>query len=959
MMDLGTPKHYNNAMPAMFSHRMSAIALTACVGLLAGISSAGADTDIKVTQKASASAGLAGHHGTINSSRLIVRSNDKAALETLVTAIGNALQGVSLGRTLDSAGTAFIVNTPDIESAIAVQKLMIGQDGVRSVRLDQERASIQRPAQTNGRRIILPRNRPQSTESGIGIRSLPIQPEAPRGGSGDADFIDQWHFFNNPASGGYLGFADRDNNITTAIYDTLGYTGAGVVVGVPASGLNVHIDLDHLDLVNKYDLSLSMLFDADTPPGYATTGWAGIVGAERGNTEAGQGVAPGATLSTFRWGTASPLIEFEAYDWLNQDVDIKFYRVGDDYTFPGGVYNNGHVNDYVMAPFLNSIRFGRSGNGTVHVYGTGVGRIDGDGNINFLPDPYTFTDVNPDAPNSFSPIDQLEIAPNVVALGLTNAYTSGPYYITGSTNNYPPAMNRRSLIINTVAEDGNFDIYAAQGTSVFASVYGGTNNIAQSLSQADPDDNVDLRGVLTTVPNLNDPDPGDSGFVPFAAGDAPFSATTTGPAIASGIVALMLEANPDLTLRDIQHILFESIQDSTRADNIKWPNYDLNRIYYAPFPFLIPPFPRNFWQTNSGLYNSDTTVNQAIRHSDNYGFGMIDAELAVEKAVDWAGAPKLFLLDSGIVGDIGGGTNTDDPRVDQEILDAEWVEFIAVDGSTGTQGESGMVVFASSALFNFCVRQNIIVEAIVVELSIKGEGSNDLYINMISPSGTRSILAMPTTLNTTGSADDENLDDDDRDQGFGSGNVGGDDFAYYQHPFLTWKHWGEKAGGVWSIEITDYGPDEITPEGAEAGDDPMTNPGADMITTLGEIGIPGSAFRSAKELSAFRIKIYGYKVGLDIFEGCNPFTTSCPADLNGDGIVNTLDLQIYIDWYITRNALADLNADGAINLTDLFIFRGIWAPGYCTPGGVPRGGGRPGAGGTNVGDDNDPVTSPI
>ncbi len=61
------------------------------------------------------------------------------------------------------------------------------------------------------------------------------------------------------------------------------------------------------------------------------------------------------------------------------------------------------------------------------------------------------------------------------------------------------------------------------------------------------------------------------------------------------------------------------------------------------------------------------------------------------------------------------------------------------------------------------------------------------------------------------------------DEPFNSGETNGTAYAYYQHPFLTHKHWGELSGGQWSISIDDYGVDEMNPEGAEPGD-PMAMP---------------------------------------------------------------------------------------------------------------------------------------
>ncbi|MGV6813501.1 MAG: proprotein convertase P-domain-containing protein, partial [Phycisphaerales bacterium] len=872
---------------------------------------------------------------------MIVRVTDANAFESYFDSVAGIFPRVTLSNESFDEVLVYRVHVPNLMTAKNVQNLLGAQESV--VAVSNYRGLDQHLAQIAAERFDRPSAHRSSNQAGIGIRPYINHNDGPQfGGSGDPQYSNQWHLVNG--GGGPLAL---DNNVTPAIFDTLGFDGSGIVVGFPAIGLNEHIDFDHLDLVNGYNPALSQIVDANLLADNAViTGWAGIVGAERDNGIGGQGVAPGAQTASFRWDTDLDLVEFEAYDWKTQDVDVKFFYNNRDYVRPQGRYNNGAVSDYVMDPLANSIRFGRKNKGVVNIFGTGTKFSNGLTTDNFLPDPYNF----PPAPGDvFSPVDEWANRTNIVADGLTNTFvnltpvTDRGYYVTGNTNFYPPATDRRSLVIASVAEDGNYDIYAAQGTNVFASVYAGTNNEDQSLP------GTSLRGVLTTTPGVS----GNTAEQPTSATDAVVSATTTGPAVAAGIVALMLDANPKLTVRDIQHILFESIQDSTKDPSVKWPNFDATRTYYIPDASALS---RSFWQSNSGLYNSDTVTNQAIRHSDNYGFGIIDAELAVQKAMTWAGSPKLTLLDTGVKGeDLPNGTA--DLRIPQDIESPEWVELIPVDGSTGQSGASTFVP-GTPAVMNFCVRQNISVESVVVELSITGEGSNDLLIELFSPSGTRSILALPTTVNPFGTADADVAVDDEFDLRYGSGIYNGDTYAYFQHPFLSWKHWGEKAGGVWTVQITDYGVDAETPVGAEQGDDPLTQPGADMFTGLGEIGVPGSQYRSEKTLTGFRFKIYGTDTGLPIFEGCDPFTTNCPADLNGDGKIDALDLQIYINMWIQSDALADLDGDGDVDYTDLQIYRGIWQPGFCE-GESPFVGGRPRPGTGGSGSDNDPIVNPI
>jgi len=947
-MESGTALYRSTYSPTKTYQRVSALALTTCVGLLVGIASAGETTTsprsaISVTDIANPNAQVSkaivkstlGARESIISSSLIVRSDDQASLEQLIVSLVKQVPGIELSEPIDSDGQVFVVKTPSVSAAVRVHKLIQESSSVQSVMLDQaptqsdqstELLNLRRELRDRGLRPQVPQG--TGINAGLGITPLPMNQDS-RGGSGDPLFSSQWHFVNT------TGFVGNDNNIPSSIYDTMGLSGAGVNVAVSSLALNRHIDVDHIDLATNYNSDLSQIFDPTLlPDNREMTAYAGIISAERDNGVAGQGIAPGSTISTINWIT-TPLIEFQAYDWMNQDLDIKTFQTSVEYDFPGAGYNNGNPIDYVMDGLSNSIRFGRSGRGVVNVFGTGVG-------FNLLPDPYSFP---PAMGDSFSPIDELQASGNEVSDGVTNAFSSGLYYIGGQISHYPPAVDRRSLVINTVSEDGHYDSLSGMGTAVFASVFGGSSNEFWSGSQA-----VSGRGITTTIPGG-----GASGLVPEDANDI-FNANMSGTSVAGGIIALMLETNPRLTIRDIQHIFFESIQESTRPASVKWPQFDTTRSYYVPNDPLAGRY--NFWGINSGFYNSDMIANQSIRHSDQYGFGVIDTELALSKASTWGGTPRLFLLDSGIVGDVNDGTtNGEDFRVPLEIPDATFVENAPADGSTGTNGASTLVP-GGTVVFNFCIRENISIEALIVELTIEGNGSNDLFIELISPTGTRSILSMPTTRNFVGTAQADNPTDDEMDQGFTSGQSNGTNYAFYQHSLLTWKHWGELAGGVWTMRFTDHGPDEATPEGEAPGTGPMPDPGADMVTGLGEIGVPGSVYRSEKTVEAFRVKVYGSETGIPIFEGCNPFTTSCPGDLNGDGIINVADLQIFVNWWTTGNALADIDGDGDIDFQDLLTYRSIWIPGFCDASGDPFVGGRPRPGGSSNGD-NDPVIRPI
>ncbi|MEO1530321.1 MAG: S8 family peptidase, partial [Planctomycetota bacterium] len=90
-----------------------------------------------------------------------------------------------------------------------------------------------------------------------------------------------------------------------------------------------------------------------------------------------------------------------------------------------------------------------------------------------------------------------------------------------------------------------------------------------------------------------------------------FGGTSSATPLVSGVIALMLEANPNLTWRDVQHILVQTAaqNDASDAD----------------------------WTTNG--------AGHLVNHK--YGFGMVDAAAAVDAAVNWRTVQAETNYDSG------------------------------------------------------------------------------------------------------------------------------------------------------------------------------------------------------------------------------------------------------------------------------------------------------------------------
>jgi subtilisin-like proprotein convertase family protein len=92
-----------------------------------------------------------------------------------------------------------------------------------------------------------------------------------------------------------------------------------------------------------------------------------------------------------------------------------------------------------------------------------------------------------------------------------------------------------------------------------------------------------------------------------------FGGTSAAAPLAAGVIALMLEANPALTWRDVQHIIVNTARRIDESDET--------------------------WVTNG----AQRWV------SENYGYGAIDAHAAVVAAEDWASVGPEVVADSGVV----------------------------------------------------------------------------------------------------------------------------------------------------------------------------------------------------------------------------------------------------------------------------------------------------------------------
>lgn len=321
----------------------------------------------------------------------------------------------------------------------------------------------------------------------------------------DPFFGSQWHLVNSDP--GLL-----DLNVTEVWESTGGgatYTGAGVRIAIIDDG----VDNSHPDLDNNYDATSDYDFiDSDTDASPLSTNGhgtavAGIIAAEN-NGSGAVGVAYDATIFGSRVTTEGifPAVPDDTVEQITQAIDTAS---GED-TMTGGV----------EADIVN-ISLGTLTDNNLMDLG--------------VPTPSLMDDLNT-AINTAT-------ADGRGGLGTIIVKSAG----NERTNNLDANLsswnaNKQTISVAAVQQDGFVNANSTQGSNLLVSAFGPSGEVVTT-------DYVGEGGFNS---------PGSGGdFVDLDYTNS-FGDTSAAAAMVSGVVALMLEANPDLGWRDVQEILANS-----------------------------------------------------------------------------------------------------------------------------------------------------------------------------------------------------------------------------------------------------------------------------------------------------------------------------------------------------------------------------------------------------------------
>ncbi len=491
-------------------------------------------------------------------------------------------------------------------------------------------------------------------------------------GGEDPLYPDQWHLYNTGQVDGVVG---KDINVEPVWAQ--GIKGESSVIAIVDDSVQIrHPDL-YPNVLTAYGWDYVRRNNDPSPNNgsmYHGTMVAGLAAARDLNDEGARGVAPRADLVGFA-------LFAEGSVQLNDAVDAMTRYLGvvdvSNNSWGFGLDGNGMLwpaDAAWDAAIKYGVDYGRRGKGLVYVWAAGNGGVDEVDNANF------------------------------------DDQSNGPYVIP----------------VCAVDEKGRRAYYSEQGANLWVCAPGGAySNSAEGYSLVTTD--------LTRAAGQNLGN-GRSAYDYLSPNYTRFFVGTSGATpIISGVVALMLDANPALTWRDVKLILAESAIISADDDSPAWT------------------------QTNPAPGQPSYHVNHY------YGFGMVDAAAAVELAKTWESVGNSSMLltkeaDSGFLGSVD--------------LDVEWPLNLP-----NTQvGEYDLVV-----------SDELIIEYVEVTFDASAADMGHIRITLIAPpvpgaNATQSVLAHGSECNVG-----ERVSDIGCDVGYADGWTFGSSRHLGESSLGTWQ----------------------------------------------------------------------------------------------------------------------------------------------------------------------------
>jgi subtilisin-like proprotein convertase family protein len=458
-------------------------------------------------------------------------------------------------------------------------------------------------------------------------------------------------------------------------------------VAVVDTGLDIH----HTDLANNVVSNTSWDFvgnDTDPTPASGTdsdhgTMVGGIIGMVGWNNVGGRGVAPNAKLAGFNFMSSQSGSNLIASIGGNKSSNFHVFNQSwgsaDNTTSPVSSTYFDYYSDIAQYRSAASGKPIRNGKGAVFIKSSGNG---------FNYQGYSCGEAG---------------APVSCANASLDTY----------------ALLPEQIVVSAINADGIRSSYSTAGSSVWISALGGEFGLNNQYGSSSNTNAFKPALITTDVSGCSTgrvkSSTGSANYTPFETGNHPenpncdyvstMNGTSSAAPVASGIVALMLEANPNLTWRDVKHVL-ASTADQVDA-SITPVSFTLSDGSYIAEPA---------WTTNAAGY----------RFHNWYGFGRINAQNAVAMAKTYSSyLPATSQQTTGFV------KSADFPN-------------------NGRIPDNAVMGASSSVSISTPITK---IEAVQLQLnSVTHPRLGDLGFTLISPSGTRSVLLPAINQTLLGSA---------------------------------------------------------------------------------------------------------------------------------------------------------------------------------------------------------------
>lgn len=549
--------------------------------------------------------------------------------------------------------------------------------------------------------------------------------------------------------------AGEDLNVMAAYAQ--GTTGQNTIAVVVDSGLEIrHEDLAENILPNRSLNFIKGAVDATDPTNKANdgdhgTGVAGLIAAKGWNGIGGRGVAPDAQLIGFNYlqaqtAEAELIIHGHPGSGIGIHEPVAVFNRSYGMTIPAALaYSAGE--EQIQA---YSAKVLRSGKGSVNV--KAAGNSFGDGRVEFDEDLCMDNGANDLGLTCYNGnFEPSQATPYYVVVGAVNSDGGHTSYSTAGAN----------LLVSAPA--GEFGTFAPAmvTTDQMTCLRGDSSFVVKDMY-----DQFYFPGFYQGAYPFNNPGHSDNLSCNYT---STFNGTSSAAPNTSGVVALMLSANPALTYRDVRDILVKSSTKVSSSD----AKVSLN---VGEGSFVA----HDGWVKNKA----------GFEFNNKFGFGRVNAG----KAVQLAKSHSLLSVEKRTTWN-GVGVYAAAPAtsLSQEIPDNSATgTTITLEVAEDIKVEAAQFKLAvSNTEFNFGEETE--------EGYVQTTAGMDLAIEVISPAGTRSVL-LSSKQALIYPALDENFNE-----------MPG--FILKDNVFLSNAFYGESAKGTWTIRFFDLNNAEVDSQG--------------------------------------------------------------------------------------------------------------------------------------------------